>query len=357
MNSDAFKNKKNLPYLITELVMMTLLIVNLNLIVFDWLFQSVTIRELLQDFLPVFHDWYAAHIHPDFLRYDLIFISIFLVEFFIRWMISISKNYYRKWYYYPIIHWYDLLGCIPIGTIRFVRLLRIITIMSRLHRMGIIDITRNPLFDFISKYLNILVDEVTDRVVIRMLKNIREEVQDGTPVIDEILDDVITPRKEHLVNWLSYKVQKVADHNYDQYSKDIRNYVDHRINTAVEENSELKKLEALPFVGSYTARMIERATAEIVFNVINGAISDLGSPDNREFIEELTNIAFEDLINDEDTTPLNMVISDMIVQSLDVIIAKVRMQEWKYSDIAEDENLLKEKLRANLGKYPAEHPD
>lgn len=357
MNLEALKNRKNLPYVIIELVMMSLLIVNLNLIIFDWLFQSDTLRSLLNEILPAFHDWYAATVHPDFLLIDLVFVGIFLSEFFLRWMISIYKERYRKWYFYPFIHWYDILGCVPIGTLRFVRLLRVISILSRLHRMGVIDITRNPLFDFIAKYLNILVDEVTDRVVLRILKNIRDEVATGTPVIDQILDDVINPKKDLVVNWLSYRVQKIAAHNAEEYRNDIRNYVDHRIESAVEVNKELKQLQALPFVGPYTAKMIERATADIVFNVINGAIEDLGSPDNREFIEELTNITLNDVLNDEDAAPLNQVVSDLIVQSLDVIMTKVRIQEWKYEDIADDENMLKEKLRANLGHYPGEKAD
>ncbi len=341
-------DKKHIPYLIIEVVMMSLLLINLGLIIFDWLFQSATIREWIVFISTDFHDWYAATIHSDFLRIDLMFIAVFLAEFSVRWGVAIYKNRYKEWYYYPIVHWYDLVGCIPIGTLRFVRLLRVITILTRLHRLGLIDMTRNPIFDVLNKLLNILVDEVTDRVVLRILRNVRDEIESGTPVIDQILNDVIMPRRDLVVNWLSYRVQKIASHNFDQYRQDIRDYVDLRIEEAVDDNKELKQLQALPFVGPYTAKMIERATADIVFNVITGLLNDLGSPDNKELIEELTNIAFDDVLHDDDTTPLNRVISDLIVKSLDVVIAKVRLQEWKYSDIAENEDLLKEKLRANL---------
>lgn len=322
--------------------------INLGLIIFDWLFQSVSFQEVVASISPVIHDWYKLHIHADFLRIDLMFIAVFLVEFFVRWGVAWYQKRYREWYYYPFIHWYDLIGCIPIGTLRFVRLLRVVTILTRLHRMGLVDMTRNPVFDVVNKLLNILVDEVTDRVVLRILRNVRDEVESGTPVVDQILDDVVMPRKELVVNWLSYRVQKIASHNFEQYRQNIRDYVDLRIEEAVEDNAELKQLQMLPFVGPYTAKMIERATADIVFNVITGLLNDLGSPDNRELIEELTNIAFEDVLHDDEATPLNRVISDLIVRSLDVIIAKVRLQEWKYSDIAESEDLLKEKLRANL---------
>ena len=52
---------------------------------------------------------------------------------------AIRKQTYPRWYFYPFLHWYDLLGCIPIGSFRMLRLLRLISLTIRLQKMGIID--------------------------------------------------------------------------------------------------------------------------------------------------------------------------------------------------------------------------
>ena len=329
--------------------MIALLLLNLNLIVFDWIFQSETVRDLLLRFLPSFTEWYNVHIHQDFLRIDLIFVAIFLAEFFFHWAEDVYHKRHPKWYYYPILHWYDLLGCVPIGTLRFLRLLRFGSIIHRLHRMKIIDVTKNPFFEVFGRFVNIVIEEITDRVVIRILRNVRKEVQEGTPVITQITDDVIKPRKQQVVAWLSNRIRHVANENAQLYEKDIRNYVDRRIGEAVEQNEEISNLRLFPVIGTQIETMIEKATADIVFNVINGAIADLGSPENRIFIEDVTNLLLDgDHEEDEEEQTLNTMITDLIVQSLDVIIAKVSIKEWRYQDIAQNETLLKEKLKENL---------
>jgi len=349
MNLKSKTDDRQTGLIILDAVMIGLLLINLNLIVFDWLFQSELIRSQLERFLPAFSEWYAVHIHRDFLRIDLIFVAIFLTEFIFHWIRDIYHQEHARWYYFPFIYWYDLLGCVPIGSLRFLRLLRFVSIIHRLHRRGIIDVTRFPMFDVFTRFINIIIEEITDRVVIRILRNVRNEVKEGTPVINQIVHDVVKPRQKNVVNWLSMRIRHVARENALRYDEDIRHYVDRRIGEAVQESDDIKNLRMFPFVGKQVEQMIERATADIVFNVINGAIRDLGSEDNRVFFEDLTDIILQEIDSKDEQSPnINRIITDLIVQSLDVIIAKVSIKEWRYKDIAEQEELLKEKLRENL---------
>jgi len=169
-------------------------------------------------------------------------------------------------------------------------------------------------------------------------------------VIDQIIDDVLTPKKEMVVTWLSYRIQKIAEHNNARYRDDIKGYVDRRIEEAVEQNQEIGTINRIPIFGRQASTMIERATADIVFNVINGALEDLGSEDNRVLIEDLTDIVFDDVIHSKDSASLNKVLSDLIVQSLDVVIAKVKIKQWKHENLRENEEMLKKELRLNLKK-------
>lgn len=352
MNFSQLRENKQLGPFIVDLIMIFLLLINLGFIMFDWAFTNRWFQDLVASVHTGFFEYYRDQIHPDFLMYDLIFVAIFLTEFFIRWGLAIKNQRYHRWFFYPFIHWYDILGLIPVGSMRFLRLLRIVGIVHRLHRMGVLDLTSNPVFDFFSRYSNILVDEVTDRVVLKVLHNVKSEVQEGTPFIDQLVDDVIRPQQEQLVDWLSWRVRKIAGHNLDAYKDQINVYVERRINYAVANNREIAKLEQIPFLGSYFTETLEKAITEIVYNVIQGTIRDLASVDNRLFLREMSDMLFEDYKADNEADKqLNKVISNVLTQCLDIIIDKVKVQQWKLEEIPtdpEEEHLKEQKLHQRL---------
>ena len=114
-----------------DLFMIALVLFNLGLILFDWLFQVQFVQSGLATLLPAFHDFYRDTIHNDFLFYDLCFVAVYLTEFVVRWIAAIVRNTYHRWFFYPFAHWYDLLGCIPVGSFRWLRILRVVSLLLR----------------------------------------------------------------------------------------------------------------------------------------------------------------------------------------------------------------------------------
>ena len=50
--------------------------------------------------------------------------TIFLVaELVVRWLIAIVQKRYYRWFFFPFVHWYEVLGCAP--QLRALRLLRV----------------------------------------------------------------------------------------------------------------------------------------------------------------------------------------------------------------------------------------
>ncbi|MEX0680871.1 MAG: hypothetical protein WD097_05770 [Balneolales bacterium] len=350
MQLKAIREGRNLVLFLLDLLMIILLMINLNWIIFDWLFEFESIRSLVSSVNTAFAEWYAAVIHPRFILIDLIFVSIFLVEFFVRWGISIYHRVYHRWFFFPFIHFYDLLGCIPIGGFRFLRLLRIISITYRLHRAGVIDLGDTVIISFIRKYFGILIEELSDRVTINILNDIQQEVRTGGPVADKIIKEVIMPQKEVLVDWMSHRIEKVAAHNYGRYQGDIKDYIQERINHAVEESQEFARLEQIPLFGSLVRKTIEQAINDIVFNVVNGIVQDLASNRNRGVIEESTDILFDAILLREEDTELNRMVTDTLDRSLEIVKKQVKVQQWKLRDLAEDEEDFRRRLREELMK-------
>lgn len=350
MSFQKIRKKEERLYFILDAVMIILLVINLFWIVFDWLFSYPALQTLMEGVSPVFTQWYGTSIHPRFILIDLAFVSVFLTEFVVRWIMAVRHRVYHRWFFFPFIHFYDLLGCIPVGGFRFLRLLRIISITWRLQKNGIIDLGNTALFTFLSKYYRVLIEELSDRVTLNILGDLQDEVVHGGPVADRIVTDVLMPRKPDLVEWMSHRIGQVAAGNYERYSEDLRQYVEERINRAVENNRELARLDHIPLIGPALRTNIQDAVSDIVFHVINGMMQDLASERNRRLIDETTDILFDAILLPDDHERLSPLMTDTIWQSLEVIKEHVRVQQWKLRDLATDEEDFQRRLREALYK-------
>ena len=342
------KDKGQLGFFLLDVVMIVLLVINLAWIIFDWLFEYELLRGYLYAAAPAFTDWYAASIHPRFILIDLMFVSVFLTEFFVRWAMAVYQKVYHRWFFFPFIHFYDLLGCVPVGGFRFLRLLRIVSITWRLQKNGIIDLGDTAPVRFISKYYGVLIEELSDRVTINILSDIQQEVKNGGPVVDRIVTQVVLPHRESLAEWMSHRIEKVANRNYERYREDIRTYVEERITAAVDENKEFSRLEQIPIFGPLVRSTIEKAISDMVYSVINGIMQDLASERNRLLINETSDIIFDAILLKEDDSELNRMVMDMVYESLEIVKQQVRIQHWKLRDLAKDEADFQRRLREEL---------
>lgn len=336
--------KRESKVIIVDLLMMLILLVNLNLILFDWLFISKTVQNLLAHYTPVFYEWYKLNIHQDFLRVDLYFVAIFVSELLVRWGIAIKRRSYHRWFFYPFVNWCDTLGCLPVGSFRFLRVLRVVAIIVRLHKLEIIDITKSYLFQVFEKYLNVLVEEVSDRVVVNVLSGIQDEIRGGTPVTEQIIEDVLRPQQADLVAWLSQRIQRITNQAHQTYRENIRQYIAGLVNEAVKKNIEMRAIDLVPVMGSFVNSRLEHAISDIVFNVINGIIEDLASQQNKFLVDELTGLTFDTILKEESDQKINDIARDMIIDSLEIIKDQVKVQQWKLRELEEKKAQLEKRL-------------
>lgn len=345
MNLSILLKRREARVIIIDLLMIFIVIINLSLIVFDWVFAYPAVQDLLHKFLPAFYQYYYTHIHLNFMTIDMYFVTIYLVELIARWIFAIKDKLYHRWFFYPFINWYDVLGCIPVGEFRFLRILRVVTILLRLQKLEIIDISKSYLFKSAAKYMNILVEEVSDRVVVNVLDNIQDEIRAGTPGSERVITEVIMPQKTHLVEWLSNRLQIVSENAHEAYKDDIKFYVEKRIADAVEHNKEIREIGFIPIVGSMISRNIERAIGDIVFSVVNGIIQDLASANNKGVVEHLTDLTLDTLLAHSEDDRINEMVREMVLQSIEIVKDQVKVKKWKVKDIEEREEKIKSRLK------------
>lgn len=322
-------SKTDGKYLFVDIIMMALLAVNLFLILFDSIFASNLFKDLFQRFTPDFYHLYDTYVHQDFLAIDLRFVAIFVTELVIRWIIAVKNRKYHRWFFYPFIHWYDVLGCIPLGYFRFFRVLRVIGLIVRLQKLGAIDLTQTYLYSKFTKYLGILTEEVSDRVVLHVLNGIQEEIKGGTPVLDKIVNGLILPQRHELVVWLSHNLQEATTTAYHQHIDELRAYLSDKIASAIEQNRELKNLSKIPVFGNMVTNNLEHTVTDMINTVVDECFQDLASPRNREVVSDVAHLVMDTFVDEERDRRLNSMVKEITLESLELIKDQVRIQQWK----------------------------
>jgi hypothetical protein len=315
--------------LTVDLVMLVLIVANLTLIVIDWGFANPAVQNLLQAYAPPVYHWYNTTIHQHFFFYDLAFVVVFIAEILVRWGLAIYRQRYHRWFFYPFVHWYDVLGCIPVSSLRSLRLLRVIAMVPKLQRTGLVDLRQTYLYRTFEKYRDIVIEEISDRVTVRIIEGVQKEIRGSHDVTARIADEVIAPQREALIEAITHRLQEATAVAYSQQQDAFHDYLDGVISDAVTRNREIRTIAGLPGVGKPVADLLERAISDIVFSVIDRMVADVASLDNDQVIAEVTTLSTDALLSPKYDQRLNHLARSIVLQSLDVIKEHVKIQQWK----------------------------
>lgn len=332
INLKNLRNDATNYYLAIDISMIVLVLVNLGWIIFDWLFTVPWVQLALNWVYPPFVEFYGKNIHENFYNYDLIFVAIFFTEFLFGWSIAIVRREYRAWWHYPFFHWYDLLGCIPVGTFRFLRVLRLVSIVVRLQRLGVLDVSDTAVYKFGKRYYDIFVEEVSDRVVVNVLDGVKDEISHGSMVQDRLVNDVLLPRKASLSQEIVSRVEVSTQELLGKHRHAVRDYIHGVITRAMKANPELKLVGYVPLLGGAVNKQLDHAVGNIVANVVEQIISDLGSDTVHNMVENyvdaiLTNVMHQPTVSGLDIKSLS---NDVI----ELLKDQVKVQRWREEEEA-----------------------
>jgi hypothetical protein len=311
-----------------DVVMLALIISNLALILFEWIYVGTPLRGVLEDAWPSFYRFYEDTIHEHFFWIDLAFVAVFLAELLGQWIAAIIERRYHRWFFYPFIHWYDVLGCIPIASFRFFRVLRVVSMVFKMQRLELIDLTQTGLYRTFDKYRGIMTEEISDRVVVNVLTDLQNEIEEGSPVVDRIMREVVEPKREMLVAAASERLQKATRRTHALYRHDAEQYIERRIAEAVEQNEEIGLIAQMPVVGERLSVLLERAISDITFHVVNDLVEDLGRADNNPVVGRVAEISVNAVLQDgrED---LETTGREAVIEALELVKEQVKVQQWK----------------------------
>lgn len=328
-----FKNLKNnndqIAWFLFDIFMVSLAIANINLIIFDFIFSYDLAYGFFFNIAPKFTVWYNTVIHQRFIFIDLAFVAVFLIEFILRWMVSTYQKEYREWWFFPFARWYDLLGLIPIGSFRFLRVLRIFSILARLQKMKVINFREHSFYPFFYKYYYIFVEEVSDKVVLNVMDGIQKEIQREDKVAKRIVRDVIKPNNERIVNFALTKVQYLTKQILYANRENLKQYLQEKVGNAVNDNDEMKLIKSVPGLGGIIRKQLDSAIADITYKVIEGIIDDIANDENEDFLSlEINNISFDLMDTLENDQELEQIVNDITQSTIEIIKEQVAKKNW-----------------------------
>lgn len=314
-------------HLVWDLFIIALVIANLGLLLFDSLFLLPPLNAAFEAVAPGLYGAYERHIHANFLTIDLAFVGIFLLDVLLGWAVAIAERHYHRWFFYPFVHWYDVLGCIPLGGFRLLRILRVISLLHRLQRMGLIDVRRWYLYGVAAKYYDILLEELTDRIAIRMLDNVQQEIRAGDGLSAPVIERVVQPRKQALIREISQRLEAMAGDAYDRNRDDTLRYVRGLVGRTLAESPELRRLARLPMGGPLT-RGLEASLSDLACHLVDEALAGLKSSEFSALVEHLAESGFDAWLRTDPET--ERITEQVLVDMLDLLKEQIAVKGWQH---------------------------
>lgn len=340
----------NRSVLAIDLLMITVVIFNLSWLFFDMAYAFSPFRNFLDAVVPRFNEYYGTKVHPRFIVYDLIFVSIYITEFTIRWIIAVVRKTYSKWFFYPFLHWYDVLGCLPISGFRVLRLLRVFSMVYRLERLGVINLSDTYIYKEILRYRDILVEEISDRVVINVLDGVQDEIQKDSPVMHRVVNEVLMPRQEMIVDWTSQSMAAAADKIYSKHKETLKEYLETLVKRGLYENKDFNRLRNIPGIRNVVSDIIESSVSsvsDVTFNIINETMEDIIQQRNKALIESVSSDVFA-YIQEQSNATTEEFFKSIIHDILEIVKAEVAVKQWQVEEEKKKAEKIKEKVEQKL---------
>ena len=246
------------------------------------------------------------------------------------------------------MHWYDVMMCIPIiNGLNFFGFIRLFGLVYRLQRLGVFDLTKTFVFKKSAFVSEVIVEEVADRVIAKMISMTQEEVQKGSPLVEKIVQNVIKPKEDIIVNYLTNRIGQSMNMAYSQSRSELKEYTQKILTEAIHENQELKTLNYIPGLGNFIKETLDRAVADITFNTIDKLMQDIIDPNNTRGIKEVTHALIETFLDSQhpEGKELNKTIISIINDALQEIKDNVNQKEWKIKQALEEKHEIEEKIR------------
>lgn len=313
--------------LIYDIFMMVVIIINLFCLCANAILMS-DFGHCLFDFirLPDVLQFYKSELRPWVMITEGWFTTFLIIELIVRWFIAIVMRHHARWWFFPFVHWYEILSIIP--QLRFLRLLRAVAIGYNLHSHGykVIPASWYRRGNF---YYNLLMEELSSRVVLTVLDGIKRELSTSTSH-KQLIDDLVEHHRKLLAVALADILQESLGKELQAQRFMISKNVGQVVNQAIEDTPELTQLlRLIPIVGGRLERQIQSIGQRLGENITQGLIDPFthsGSQENPTFAMISDKIS---QIQIEHNPHIDKLVESAVFETLEAIQKQVKVKQWQ----------------------------
>ncbi len=324
------KNKKTLGWWIAfgyDIFMMFIIVFNLFCLAANaflmssygnWFFNEIHLPQVLQ--------YYKTELHPWVIITESWFIIFLCVELGVRWFIAIINKHHARWFFFPFIHWYEILAIIPM--LRFLRLIRVVVIGYRIHELGY-KVIPDGLKKRILFYYSVIMEELSDRVVITVIDGIKQEL-DTSSTHKQIIHDLVDHHREMFSVVLAEILQESLAVELKVYQQQIGDGVGQIVRQAIEDTPQLTQLlRLIPIAGGMIENQIQNIGQQLGENITQGLIEPFTSgsvlqPNTTYQLisEKVSNLNIEN-------QKLEELVESVVNESLESLRKQVKIKQWQ----------------------------
>lgn len=256
--------------------------------------------------------------YVDYYKYiDSVFVFAFILEFFLMWRFSIKRYGEDERVLYPVYHWYDIVSCIPLSQFRALRLIRVVFVYRRLVKRGIIIPSDNPIKRMISKYNQIITEELSAKVSLQILTDMEEKTKLG--MNKTIIEETLLPHKDALKSVVIKNLQKVSVKIVDENKGNIIDFITFITERTLAEMPEYKTMSKIPYIKDKIDELISRKNLSKVITAHSDNLTEnldytLKSEVGEKFLNDLIDALIDEIL---------LTMKDELVQDL---IEKINLQ-------------------------------
>jgi hypothetical protein len=267
-----------------------------------------------------------------FLMVDFGFIMIFLLEFLISWLVAIRRFGPDQKILFPLYHWYDLVSCIPLRELRYLRLLRIFSLYVRLVQSEVILIKEHPLYTRFVKYQRIILEEISDQVALNILSNIQAKTRLGTN--RELIEEILKAYRDPIQRILVQHIQKFKIASLQNKQAELAEIVAHVLWESIQSNEDFIKLKQIPFLNTALDRAINQDKLERMANQsIESTFAEFEvqfkSPQMTEFLQVLVGDILDQIIEISQDPEIQDLIENIHLTVLEELKKSSTAKTWK----------------------------
>ncbi|RLZ06801.1 preprotein translocase subunit SecA [Acinetobacter sp. 2JN-4] len=284
----------------------------------EWLFQQIHLLSVL--------DFYRTHLNPWVIITEAWFIIFLIAELVVRWIFAIINKHHARWWWFPFVHFYEILAIIPY--LRFLRLFRAGIIAYRLYEMGyqvIPDkIQRTLLF-----YYRVVMEELSDRVVLTVLDGLKHELKTNSSH-QQTIHNLVDHHRQLFVTTLSSLLQESLATALQQQQPAITQKVGIIVNQAIEDTPELTQLlRLIPIVGGRIEQQIQSIGQRLGENISAGLIEPFTAGSPQQPNENFQLIAQKVSELNIDNQYLEELVKSVVFESIEAISKQVKVKQWQ----------------------------